>query len=450
MNKFTNFTYKHVLVLGLAKSGTAAAKVLLQNNIKVRVNDYNTTEDSDIVEELKGQGAEVIVGSHPISILENIDVVVKNPGIPYDNIIVSEAVNRNIPIITEVELASLLATDHDIIGITGSNGKTTTTTLVAEMLKHSGQKMKLAGNIGVASIEVAQHLEENEKLVLELSSFQLLGIQTFKPRVAALLNLFEAHLDYHGTIENYNRAKMNIFKNQTESDFLIYNADDPIVKEVIKEAQSTLIPFSSSTVQLDGAYVLDGDIYFKNEKVMSLSEVVLVGEHNIENILAALSISLLNGATKEGIRHVLSTFSGVKHRLQFVANINDRLFYNDSKATNILATQKALKSFTQPTILLAGGLDRGNSFDSLLPDLKHVKAMILFGETAPKLAELANEANIKTIVSVKDVAEATNVAYEVSEKGDVILLSPACASWDQYKTFEERGDMFIRTVHILA
>src|SRR5699024_40683 len=184
-------------------------------------------------------------------------------------------------------------------------------------------------------------------------------------------------------------------------------------------------------------------IYFKNEKVMSLSEVVLVGEHNIENILAAVSISILNGATKEGIRHVLSTFSGVKHRLQFAANVNDRLFYNDSKATNILATQKALKSFTQPTILLAGGLDRGNSFDSLLPDLKHVKAMILFGETAPKLAELANEANIKTIVSVKDVAEATNVAYEVSEKGDVILLSPACASWDQYKTFEERGDMFI-------
>ena len=450
MNKITNFTYKHVLVLGLAKSGTAAAKVLLQNNIKVRVNDYNTTEDSDIVEELKGQGAEVIVGSHPISILENIDVVVKNPGIPYDNIIVSEAVNRNIPIITEVELASLLATDHDIIGITGSNGKTTTTTLVAEMLKHSGQKMKLAGNIGVASIEVAQNLEENEKLVLELSSFQLLGIKTFKPRVAALLNLFEAHLDYHGTIENYNRAKMNIFKNQTESDFLIYNADDPIVKEVIKEAQSTLIPFSASTVQLEGAYVLDGDIYFKNEKVMSLSEVVLVGEHNIENILAAVSISILNGATKEGIRHVLSTFSGVKHRLQFVANINDRLFYNDSKATNILATQKALKSFTQPTILLAGGLDRGNSFDSLLPDLEHVKAMILFGETAPKLAKLANEANIKTIVSVKDVAEAAKVAYEVSEKGDVILLSPACASWDQYKTFEERGDMFIRTVHILA
>lgn len=450
MNKITNFTYKHVLVLGLAKSGTAAAKVLLQNNIKVRVNDYNTTEDSDIVEELKGQGAEVIVGSHPISILENIDVVVKNPGIPYDNIIVSEAVNRNIPIITEVELASLLATDHDIIGITGSNGKTTTTTLVAEMLKHSGQKMKLAGNIGVASIEVAQNLEENEKLVLELSSFQLLGIQTFKPRVAALLNLFEAHLDYHGTIENYNRAKMNIFKNQTESDFLIYNADDPVVKEVIKEAQSTLIPFSASTVQLEGAYVLDGDIYFKNEKVMSLSEVVLVGDHNIENILAALSISLLNGATKEGVRHVLSTFSGVKHRLQFVANIKDRLFYNDSKATNILATQKALKSFTQPTILLAGGLDRGNSFDSLLPDLEHVKAMILFGETAPKLAKLANEANIKTIVSVKDVAEAAKVAYEVSEKGDVILLSPACASWDQYKTFEERGDMFIHAVHILA
>ena len=450
MNELKNFSYKHVLVLGLAKSGTAAAKVLLQNNKKVRVNDYNTSENSKIVEELKSQGAEVIVGSHPISILENIDVVVKNPGIHYDNIIVVEAMNRKIPIITEVELTSMLAFNHDIIGITGSNGKTTTTTLVAEMLKHSGQKMKLAGNIGVASIEVAQNLEENEKLVLELSSFQLMGIETFRPRVAALLNLFEAHLDYHGTVENYNRAKMNIFKNQTESDFLIYNADDPIVKEVINEAKSTLIPFSAKTVQPDGAYVLDGDIYFKDEKIIALSEVVLVGEHNVENILAALSISILNGATKEGIQYVLKTFSGVKHRLQFVAKINERLFYNDSKATNILATQKALTSFTQPTILLAGGLDRGNSFDSLLPDLKHVKAMIVFGETAPKLVELAKKANINTVVKVKDVTEATKVAFEVSEKGDVILLSPACASWDQYKTFEERGDMFIQAVHILA
>ncbi len=450
MNELKNFSYKHVLVLGLAKSGTAAAKVLLQNNIKVRVNDYNTGENSKIVEELISQGAEVIVGSHPISILENIDVVVKNPGIHYDNIIVVEAMNRKIPIITEVELTSMLASNHDIIGITGSNGKTTTTTLVAEMLKHSGQKMKLAGNIGVASIEVAQNLEENEKLVLELSSFQLMGIETFRPRVAALLNLFEAHLDYHGTVENYNRAKMNIFKNQTESDFLIYNADDPIVKEVINEAKSTLIPFSAKTVQPDGAYVLDGDIYFKDEKIISLSEVVLVGEHNVENILAALSISILNGATKEGVQYVLKTFSGVKHRLQFVAKINERLFYNDSKATNILATQKALTSFTQPTILLAGGLDRGNSFDSLLPDLKHVKAMIVFGETAPKLVELAKKANINTVVKVKDVTEATKVAFEASEKGDVILLSPACASWDQYKTFEERGDMFIQAVHILA
>lgn len=450
MNELKNFSYKHVLVLGLAKSGTAAAKVLLQNNIKVRVNDYNTGENSKIVEELKSQGAEVIVGSHPISILEDIDVVVKNPGIHYDNIIVVEAIKRKIPIITEVELTSMLASNHDIIGITGSNGKTTTTTLVAEMLKRSGQKMKLAGNIGVASIEVAQNLEENEKLVLELSSFQLMGIQTFRPYVAALLNLFEAHLDYHGTVDNYNRAKMNIFKNQTESDFLIYNADDPIVREVIKEAKSTLIPFSAKTVQPDGAYVLDGEIYFKGEKIISLSEVVLVGEHNIENILAALSISILNGATKEGIQFVLKTFSGVKHRLQFVAKINERLFYNDSKATNILATQKALSSFTQPTILLAGGLDRGNSFDSLLPDLKHVKAMILFGETAPKLVELAKKANINIVVKVKDVTEATKVAFEVSEKGDVILLSPACASWDQYKTFEERGDMFIQAVHILA
>ncbi|MEI3606722.1 UDP-N-acetylmuramoyl-L-alanine--D-glutamate ligase [Pseudogracilibacillus sp. SE30717A] len=450
MKKISHFPYKHVLVLGLAKSGTAAANVLLHNEINVRVNDYNTREDADDVQMLRDKGAEVVVGSHPISVLEEIELIVKNPGIPYDNIIVAEALERNIPIITEVELASLLAKEHRIISITGSNGKTTTTTLVSEMLDHSNQKVKLAGNIGVASIEVAQDLEDDEKLLLELSSFQLLGIQSFKPHVAALLNLYEAHIDYHGSVENYIEAKKNIFRNQTSEDFLVYNIDDETVVAAVQEAKAMLIPFSVSKIQPEGAYVKDKIIYFKEKPVLSLDQVVLVGKHNLENILAAVCVALLSGATIEGIQHVLRTFSGVKHRLQFVEKINDRLFYNDSKATNILATQKALESFTQPIILLAGGLDRGNSFDSLTPFITNVKAMVLFGETANKLEQFAEQVGISQICLVEDVKEAASVAYNISEKGDVILLSPACASWDQYKTFEERGDMFIQAVHILA
>ena len=450
MKTLTNFPYQHVLVLGLAKSGTAAANLLLNSNIKVRVNDANVDPEDPVVKDLKKKGATVITGSHPISVLENIDLIVKNPGIPYSNVILEEALRRNIPIVTEIELAARLAQNNELIGVTGSNGKTTTTTLIYEILKASDQPVKLAGNIGIVATDVAQTLEEKDKLLVELSSFQLMGVQTFRPNIAALLNLYEAHIDYHGSVENYVRAKMNVFMQQTEEDFLVYNADDPKVKEVVQHCKATLVPFSTKETLSNGAMIANGTIYFKGEEIISLKDVVLVGEHNYENILAAIAVALLSGATKEGIRKVLTTFSGVKHRLQYVTTINGRLFYNDSKATNILATQKALKSFEQPVILLAGGLDRGDEYDSLLPFVKHVKAMVLFGETAKKLAAFAKKAKIDEVRFVKDVQEAAKVAYDLSEEGDVILLSPACASWDQYKTFEERGDMFIQAVHILA
>ena len=450
MKTLTNFPYQHVLVLGLAKSGTAAANLLLNSNIKVRVNDANVDPEDPVVKDLEKKGATVITGSHPISVLENIDLIVKNPGIPYSNVILEEAIRRNIPIITEIELAARLAQNNELIGVTGSNGKTTTTTLIYEILKASDQPVKLAGNIGIVATDVAQTLEEKDKLLVELSSFQLMGVQTFRPNIAALLNLYEAHIDYHGSVENYVRAKMNVFMQQTEEDFLVYNADDPKVKEVVQHCKATLVPFSTKETLSNGAMIDNGTIYFKGEEIISLKNVVLVGEHNYENILAAIAVALLSGATKEGIRKVLTTFSGVKHRLQYVTTINGRLFYNDSKATNILATQKALKSFEQPVILLAGGLDRGDEYDSLLPFVKHVKAMVLFGETAKKLAAFAKKAKIEEVRIVKDVQEAAKVAYDLSKEGDVILLSPACASWDQYKTFEERGDMFIQAVHILA
>lgn len=448
MNKLVDFPYSHVLVLGLAKSGTAAAKVLLENGIRVRVNDLKANENDEGVHYLRELGAEVIVGSHPMSVLDNIDLIVKNPGIPYENMILQAAHNEGIPIVTEIELAGILA-NGPIIGITGSNGKTTTTTLIYEMLKQSKVPAKLAGNIGIVATDIARELQPDEKMVLELSSFQLMGIQTFRPKIAVLLNIFEAHLDYHKTIDNYKQAKANIFYNQVEDDYLIYNADEPNVVNIIEDAKSIKVPFSVSRKLEDGAWVDQDYVYFNGDRVIALKDIVLVGEHNLANILAAVSAAKLSGASNQGIGRVLSSFVGVKHRFQFVEKINDRLFYNDSKATNILATQKALKAFNQSTILLAGGLDRGNDFDDLIPYLENVKAMVVFGQTATKLQEVAQKAGISIITRAIDVQDATQKAYEISEPGDVILLSPACASWDQYKTFEERGDMFIQAVHTI-
>lgn len=448
MKKLNNFPYSHVLVLGLAKSGTAAARLLLDSNVHVRINDKKMPEDNVAVADLKKMGAEMVFGSHPVSVLKDVELIIKNPGIPYDNPIIAEAEKKGIPIITEIELAGQLA-EGRIIGITGSNGKTTTTTLIKEMLFASNQKVKAAGNIGTAATDAARKLEHDEMMVLELSSFQLLGIQTFKPRTAVLLNIYEAHIDYHKTFKNYKMAKCNIFANQTSEDYLVYNNEDETVAEAVKSAQAQLIPFSTKEPMQDGAWADETSIYFRNEKIMDRQDIVLVGDHNLENILAATSAAKLNGANNQGIRKVLATFAGVKHRLQFAGNVHDRLFYNDSKATNILATQKALSSFKQPVILLAGGLDRGNGFTGLQPYLHHVKAMVLFGQTAEKLKKLAEEAGIEKIEKVADIHEAVNIAYAISEPRDVILLSPACASWDQYRTFEERGDMFINAVHTL-
>lgn len=449
MKILNNFPYSHVLVLGLAKSGKAAAELLLNSNIQTRVNDLSADEEDTTVQELEALGAEVITGSHPLSVLDGIDLLVKNPGIPYENIIVTEAGKRNIPIVTEVELACQLM-DHSMIAITGSNGKTTTTTLITEMLKESEVAVQIAGNIGNVATEVARDMTDEEIMVIELSSFQLLGAPSLSPKVAVLLNLYEAHLDYHQSIEHYQAAKLNIFKNQTEKDYLIYNAEDPVVKEaVFKKAHATLVPFSTKQRLKNGLWADKDYLYFKDEKIMTRKDILLVGEHNLENILAALGAALLSGANKIGIRKVLRSFSGVKHRLEFIGTIHERIFYNDSKSTNLLATQKALSAFKDPLILLAGGLDRGDDFSTLIPYFSHVKALVVFGQTAEKLREAGENAGIETIKVTKNIQEATKKAYKLSKAGDVILLSPACASWDQYRSFEERGDMFVQTLHTL-
>lgn len=449
MNNVSNFQNKNVLVLGMAKSGYAASKLLKKLGATVTVNDRTPFEQNEIAQKLKSEGFNVVCGEHPLSLLDDQPFcIVKNPGIPYTNPLLIEAVKRNIPIYTEIELAYLIS-EAPFIGITGSNGKTTTTTLALNMLQEGNKKPLVAGNIGTVACEVAENANEENIIVTELSSFQLMGIESFRPKISLITNIFEAHLDYHGTKDEYIRAKANIFKNQTENDFAVVNFDDENVMAMATQIRAKIIPFSTTKIVQDGAYVQNGFVYFKEKKVIEVEKIVLPGKHNLENILAAVAISKLLDVENDAIEKVLTTFTGVEHRLQFVTEINQRKFYNDSKATNILATQKAISSFQKPVILIAGGLDRGNGFDDLIPYFKNVKKMVTYGQTADKLIESAEKAGMKAVKSVDNVEDAVNEAFAHSEVGDIILLSPACASWDQFKTFEERGNKFIQAVHKL-
>ncbi|MFA9557362.1 UDP-N-acetylmuramoyl-L-alanine--D-glutamate ligase [Evansella sp. AB-rgal1] len=446
MIKTNYFENKNILILGLAKSGTAATKILLELGASVTVNDQKPLEENEQAQQLQKLGAKVVCGSHPIELVhEKLDYVVKNPGIRYDNTLVAEAMKHSIPVITEVELAYHIS-EAEIIGITGSNGKTTTTTYVFEMLKGSKRTPLLAGNIGEVACEVAAASSTDNVLVTELSSFQLMGIEQFRPKISVVLNLIEAHIDYHGSMENYVEAKGNIFKNQSVDDCIIYNADDSKVSKLIERGAAKKIPFSTKSVFEDGACIKNGFLTLFGENLISVEEMSLPGDHNISNGLAASVAAFLAGASKEQIRHVLKTFTGVKHRLQFVDNFKGRSIYNNSKATNVEATITALKAFEQPIVLIAGGLDRGISFDGLIPFFtERVKAVVTYGETAQKIADTASKSGAAT-TSVQTLSEAVQKAYDYSQEGDVILLSPACASWDQFKTFEERGDCFIEEV----
>lgn len=447
------FEHKRVLVIGLAKSGVAVAKLLLHQGAMVTVNDRIPLEENPDAKSLIEEGIRVLAGSHPVDLLEeHFDFVVKNPGIPYHNCMVEAAIKKGIPVYTEVEIAYQLL-EGLIIGITGSNGKTTTTTLASLMLKESFPERQVyaAGNIGIPLSQLAEQSTKEDIYVSELSSFQLMGIDQFKPKIACIVNIFSAHLDYHGTREEYIKAKLQLTKNQTEDDYLVYNADYPELITLIEgHTNATLVPFSRKTVLEFGSSVEGDYICFNGEKVIPVSTIQVPGTQNVENVLAAVAIAKLAGATNEGIQKAVQNFHGVKHRTQFVKEVNKRRFYNDSKATNIIATQTALRSFTnQSVVLIAGGLDRGNGFDELVPDLKDVSGIVLYGETKGKLQEAAKVAGIPVVEVVNTLEEATKKAYAISKEDDIILLSPACASWDQFKSFEIRGDEFIQVVENL-
>ena len=448
MRQVDNYKNKNILVIGLGKSGVGVAKLLFKLGAQVTVNDASTPKDMTEVDELKSLGIRVITGSHPMTLVdENFSLVVKNPGINYDNVLVAAFLAKNTPIVTEIEIASLVF-EGNLVGVTGSNGKTTTTTMIHEML-NAGNEADVfkAGNIGIPMSGIVQQATETDTIVAELSSFQLIGTPTLHPHIAVITNIFSNHLDYHKTRENYVNAKMNITKNQTKNDYLVINWDNDEWQQLSQRSQAQVIPFSRLAKSKRGAYELDGDLYWQENKIMAASDVNVVGDHNIENALAAIAVAKISQVSDAVIKHVLESFGGVRHRMQFVMEYNGRKVYNDSKATDIEATEMALNGFKQPVILLAGGLDRGYTFEKLEPSLKkHVKAIILFGETAKKLADSATQANLQEIEYSETAETAVPLAFKISAPGDVILLSPANASWDQYPNFEVRGDKFIQAV----
>nr|WP_106784044.1 UDP-N-acetylmuramoyl-L-alanine--D-glutamate ligase [Lysinibacillus timonensis] len=442
----TDLQHKKVLVLGLAKSGVAAAELLHELGAFVTVNDSKPFEENPQAQSLLQKGITVICGRHPENLLdEGFELIVKNPGIPYHNPIIQDALNRKLTVITEVELAYLIS-EAPFIGITGTNGKTTTTTLIYEMLRNGERNPLIAGNIGTVACGVAKEATADQVIVTELSSFQLMGIQKFKPKIAVLTNLYDAHLDYHGTFEEYAEAKFNITRNQDSSDYLIYNDKQEILKKYVNESKAKKIPFNADERTIDGISADENIIYWQGEPFINRSIIVLPGKHNLENILAAIASCLIYGCEKDKIEEVLKTFTGVRHRTQFVRDWQGRKIYNDSKATNCLATKVALEAFNQPTILLAGGLDRGHSFEELRNSMENVESVVAFGQTATRFIEFAKSCGVENTIQAENVEDAVLKAANISHAGDVILLSPACASWDQYPNFETRGDLFIDAV----
>lgn len=441
---------RRALVLGMARSGYEAAKFLIGKGYDVVVNDAKKEQNPDQVKELEALGAKVILGVHPENLLDqSFGIMVKNPGIPNSHPYVKEAARRNIPVINEMELAFRYFPEGvTIIGVTGTNGKTTTTTLIYEILKKASKPAWLMGNIGFPVCSFVPKLKSGDIAVMEVSDHQLCNVDRFKTDISVLTNLSEAHIDFHGSYEAYKAVKKRIFNHHTEKDIAVLNLGDREVLDLTKDIKSAKRYFSSTPSDRPGCCISEDAIFYNGEMVMPLSGIKIKGRHNYENAMAAIATVRELGVDNGPIVEVLKNFGGVEHRLEYVRTINQVDFYNDSKSTNVKSTQIALSSFDRPTILLLGGLDRGHSFDGLYDYMKHVKLIVAFGETKERIRQFASGHGIPCIVT-GTLDDAVTEAYKSSSPGDVVLLSPACASWDQYDSFETRGKRFKECVNAL-
>ena len=446
---------KNVLLIGLAKTGISTIKLLDKLEANITVNDIKTEEKLvDILEELKDiKNTEYILGYHPQNV-DHIDLAVVSPGVPLDLPFILKLKEENIEVIGEVELAYRLSKNPKFVGITGTNGKTTTTSLVGEIFKADNKDTYIVGNIGNPVIDTVELTNEDSYLITELSSFQLESIVDFKPKVASILNFSPDHLNRHHTMENYIAAKANIFKNQDENDFAILNYDDMEVRKLAPKCKGQIIFFSRKEKLEKGVYLDENNniVIHIDEKIVLLNkkELSLPGNHNLENCMAAIAMAYVCNINLDTLKHILKTFKAVEHRLEYVRTINDIMFVNDSKGTNPDSTIKAITSYESPVILIAGGYNKESDFNELLEIGKeNIKSLVLMGETADIIEKTAKEKNYKSIIKVNNMKEAVEVSYKQAEKGDVVLLSPACASWDMYKSFEARGCDFKDNVNNL-
>ncbi|NIK68454.1 UDP-N-acetylmuramoyl-L-alanine--D-glutamate ligase [Paenibacillus sp. BK720] len=473
MNHPATYRDRRVVVLGLARSGVSVAKVFHALGAEVIVNDKKERELCPEADELTALGISVLCGYHPDDLVTNeTALLVKNPGIPYSASPVRQAEAHGVEIVTEVEVAYWLSA-APIIGITGSNGKTTTTTWIGELLAGAGRNPIVAGNIGIPLCEAAAEATKDDWIVAELSSFQLKGTSAFRPRIALLLNVVETHLDYHGGMEDYVASKAKLFDNQTADDVAVLNWDDATCRAIADHLTAKLLPFSLY-VRLDKGICIeppfergkDSDqehmIVWRKEDgteqaILPVSALGLPGRHNAGNALAAIAACLAAGVAPEAMLPALQGFRGVEHRLEYAGEFNGVNYYNDSKATNPTATTMSVGSLSAPIILIAGGLDRGSDYMELLPVFRdRLKGLVTLGETRSKLAkvaELAGLTNVRLVEPEEDaestLRRAVREAAGLAEPGDIVLLSPACASWDMFTSFEDRGRIFKESAHTL-
>ena len=447
---------KTVLVAGTGISGIGAAGLLMKTDADLILYDGNTelTVEGIQAKLPEKKDIKIIIGELTDEIIRTLDIAVLSPGIPTDVDFVNRMRNAGVLIWGELELADQFA-KGTVLAITGTNGKTTTTTLVGEILKNYYSEVHVVGNIGTSYASAALDTTDNGYVVAETSSFQLETVDEFHPKVSAILNLTPDHLNRHHTMEGYVTAKKNIMKNQTAEDFVILNYDDPLTRAIGETAVPQVIYFSSTQVLENGYYFHDRKIYYAKdgdlEVICSASGLKILGLHNMENIMAAVAMARCVGVPMEKIRETITTFMGVEHRIEYVTEKQGVSYYNDSKGTNPDAAIKAVQAMVRPTLLIGGGYDKQSTYDEWIEAFGgKVRYLVLLGETANKIAECARRHGFENIIMTESLEEAVKVCSQKAERGDAVLLSPACASWDMFKSYEERGRMFKEFVHKLA
>ena len=443
-----NIKGRKILVVGLGKSGTAAAREMLRLGADVTVQDMKSRGELDpgLLRFLENQGAKLCLGASP-SDVTGYDMLILSPGVTPELPFVQEAAAAGAEIVGELEIAFRISKGN-FVAITGTNGKTTTTTLVGEIFANAGRKTYVVGNIGVAVISEASVSREGDWMITEVSSFQLETTKYFKPHISAILNITPDHLNRHHTFENYIRAKARVFENQSADGYFVTNHEDPVCRKLAAESPAKVVWFSDKEELPFGAFVQNGRLVFRTEEgdvidFLAADELNIIGAHNVQNALAAIAISYSAGISPDVIADTMRSFAGVEHRLEYTAEIEGVKYYNDSKGTNTDAAATALRAVGHDIILIAGGDAKGQDFTDFAKDLAgRVKLLILLGRDRGMIREAAEKEGFTNILECRDMEECVQAAYREAAAGDSVLLSPACASWDMYDNYEQRGRHF--------